>query len=74
LSAGCSLLRAEVFSWSLDDDVLGINKQEFKKIRKVFSCKILQLFVIKTLDPDPELDPPKMLDPDTHENQIHTQH
>ncbi len=62
-SAGCSPLRAEVFSCSLD--VLGISKLEFLN-KKLFFQNVLQLLVIKTLDPDPELDPPKMLDPDPH--------
>ncbi len=72
-SAGCSLLRAEGFSCSLDDGRrlwrLGINALQFLIWTYLFfSCEVL---VIKTLDLDPEPDPhwPKMLDLDPHWNQ-----
>jgi hypothetical protein len=55
-SAGCSLLRAEGFSCSLDVLYGGqeISKLQFliKKIRIFFSCKFFQFLVIKNLDPD----------------------
>jgi hypothetical protein len=66
-SAGCSLLRTEGFSCSLDvlhGGLLGI----------FFSCKIFQFLVIKTLYPDPVPDWPKILDLDPHWNQCSQQH
>ncbi len=64
-SAGCSFLRAEVFSCSLNVNWNSIFK---KKIKFFFSCYffLLQFLVIKTRDPvlDPVGIRPKMLDPD----------
>jgi hypothetical protein len=58
-SAGCSVLRAEGFSCSLDvlNGGLGIRKLQFwfkkeKKIKK-FQLYFFQFFIIKTLDMDP---------------------
>ncbi len=50
--AGFSLFRTEGFSYSLDANHsgLGIEKLHF------FSFKVLPFLIIKTLDPDPELD------------------
>ncbi len=65
-SAGCSYLRAEGFSCSLGVlyEGLGISELQFliRKIEKTnFSCKIFKTFVIKTLNPDPQVE--KILDP-----------
>jgi hypothetical protein len=62
LRAGYSLLRAEGFSCNLEDVLhggLGIKKIAFFYLKHwiFFRCKILQFLVIKTLDPDLELDP-----------------
>jgi hypothetical protein len=59
-NSGCSLLRAEGFSCSLDGlcGGLGIYKLQFliKKFANFFfSCKFFQLLDIKPLDPDPDL-------------------
>jgi hypothetical protein len=67
-SAGCSLLRAEGFSCSLDvlHGGLGISKLKFmiKKILHFSDVNFFYFLVIKTLDPeqDLELDP----EPDQH--------
>jgi hypothetical protein len=76
LSAGCSLLRAEGFSCSLCVLYGGLrtNKLQFS-IQKIFfksftAVNVCQFLVIKPLgselnpDPDPQLG--KMLDPDPH--------
>jgi hypothetical protein len=59
LRAGCSLLRAEGFSDSLDVLYEGLEKSTLKFLIKqiwyqIFSPaeNFLKLFVIKTLDPD----------------------
>jgi hypothetical protein len=61
---------AECFSCSLDafQKGQGINNLHFFYIKKVlYSLKILQCFVINTLNPDAERDPhrTKMQDPET---------
>jgi hypothetical protein len=60
LSAGCYLSKADSFSGSLDvlHGGLGISKMHypvFDKKKNLFNCEILQLLVIKTLDPDTHL-------------------
>ncbi len=70
-SAGCSVLRAEGFSCSLDVFYggLGISKLQFfiqKNIKFFSAVNFVQFLVIKTLDPDWIRIgiQPKMLDPD----------
>ncbi len=67
-SAGCSLVRPKDFFCSFEDvhRGLGIEKIAFyfnKKSLIFFSRKIFNFLYIKTLDLDPDLHWPKMLDP-----------
>jgi hypothetical protein len=69
-SAGCSTLRAEGFSCTLDVYYggLGISKLQFltkkkKKKKKNYQLYFLQFLVFKTLDPYPDPDSLEMLDP-----------
>jgi hypothetical protein len=57
-SARCSLLKADGFSGSLDvlHGGLRISKMHYSiKNTNIFNCEILQVLVIKTLDPDTHL-------------------
>ncbi len=51
---GCSLLRAESFSYSLNvlKRGIGIKNESWRRI--FFRCKILQFLFIKISDPDPQ--------------------
>ncbi len=71
LESGCSLLRAESFSCSLGIlfGGLGISKVQFliKKIRIKFpAINFFSILGHQTLDPDPDPQLEKMLDPDPH--------
>jgi|LakMenEpi03Aug12_release.lakeMendotaPanAssembly.Ray.scaffolds.fasta_scaffold1027594_1 hypothetical protein len=62
-SAGCSLLKAEGFSCSLNVlyGGLGISKLQFVCL---FVVNLFKFLVVKTLDQDADRFQPKMLDPD----------
>jgi hypothetical protein len=70
LSAGCSLLRAEGFSYSLE--VLYGGNFDQNKIIQNFQLYLFFNLVIKTLDldPDPFLDSLEMLDPDPNSDSM----
>ncbi len=57
LSAGCSLLRTDGFSFSLDVLYGGLGKSQLHRLKNkisffFFSCNFFQFLVIKTLEPD----------------------
>jgi hypothetical protein len=72
-SAGCSLLRAEGFSYSLNVLYRGlrISKLQFLIKKSICSYNFFQFLVIKSLDSDSYPDLLELLGPDPHWIRIH---